>query len=107
MQTVSMRKRLAALGQAAAARVAEQRKREPSLARLGELEALARELAGASPHQLRHGLAYQLRANGYDPGYIQRILGHRRVATALRYGQPTDSDLRAALRRANTPQAHD
>jgi integrase len=105
MKTVSMRKRLAELGEEAATRIAEHKQREPSLARIGELEELARELGGVSPHKLRHGLAYRLRGSGYDPGYIQRVLGHSRIATALRYGQPTESDVRAALRKANSPPA--
>jgi len=104
MQTVTMRKRLAELGKEAVTRIAAQKQREPSLARIGELEDLARELGQISPHQLRHGLAYRLRGSGYDPGYVQRVLGHSRIATALRYGQPTESDVRAALQKANNPQ---
>jgi integrase len=102
MKTVTMRKRLTELGKEAVERIEAQRQREPSLARIDELEALARELGQISPHQLRHGLAYWLRGSGYDPGYIQRALGHSRIATALRYGQPTESDLRRALRKANS-----
>ena len=47
MKTVSMRKRLAEL-QEAARRIAEHKQRELSLARIGELEELAREL-GSQP----------------------------------------------------------
>jgi integrase/recombinase XerC len=102
IKTVSMRKRLTELGKEAVERIETQKRREPSLARIGELEDLARELGQISPHLLRHGLAYRLRGNGYDPGYVQRVLGHSRIATALRYGQPTESDVRAALRKANS-----
>jgi site-specific recombinase XerD len=103
MKIVTMRKRLTELGKEAVEHIEAQKRREPSLARIGELEDLARELGQVSPHQLRHGLAYRLRGSGYDPGYIQRVLGHSRIATALRYGQPTESDARAALHKANSP----
>jgi integrase/recombinase XerC len=105
MKTVTMRKRLTELGKEAVERIEAQKHREPSLVRIGELEELARELGQISPHQLRHGLAYRLRGTGYDPGYVQRVLGHSRIATALRYGQPTETDVRAALRKANSAPA--
>jgi hypothetical protein len=34
------------------------------------------------------------------PGVIMQFLGHRRVATTLKYGKPTEADLRAALEEA-------
>ncbi len=43
--------------------------------RVAELEALARQLAAVSPHQLRHGLAYRLWKQAML-AHIQRILEH-------------------------------
>jgi integrase len=73
---------------------------EPSLERITELEALARQVAVVSPHKLRHGLAYRLWKTA-TPAAIMHILGHSRVSTTLKYGQPTDDDLRAALEDAS------
>ncbi|GAB4200699.1 MAG: tyrosine recombinase XerC [Roseiflexaceae bacterium] len=101
MSTAAVRKGLDELGEAAATLVEEQARKTSSLARTGELEGLARQLRAVSPHQLRHWLGYQLRARGVDLGVVQRLLGHSRPATTLRYGQPTEADLREALRRAN------
>ena len=101
MKTNTMRKRLDDLAAVAVARVTTQIEREPNLARVGELERVLRDLQIISPHKLRHGLAYRLRNSGYDPGYLQQLLGHSRVATSLLYGKPTDDDLREALGNAN------
>ncbi|HEX6292916.1 MAG TPA: tyrosine-type recombinase/integrase [Herpetosiphonaceae bacterium] len=67
---------------------------------MAELEALARQLAAVSPHQLRHGLAYRLWKQA-TPAHMQRILGHRRVSTTLKYDKPTEEDVRAALEDAS------
>lgn len=56
--------------------------------RVAQFEALARQVAGVSPHQLRHGLAYRLWKTS-TPEAIRQILGHSRVATTVRYGRPT------------------
>jgi integrase len=68
---------------------------EPSLERVAQLEALARQIVVVSPHPLRHGLAD---ACGE---MIRQILGHSHVATTLKYGKPTEEDLRTALEAAN------
>lgn len=101
MSTAGVRKEVDELGAAAAKLVEEQARKEQRLARLGELEVLAQQLRAVSPHQLRHWLAYQLHARGTDIRAIQLLLGHSRAATTLRYGQPTATDLREALRMAN------
>ncbi len=59
LATVAMRKHLAELRGAAVALIQEQAAKEPSLERVAQLEALARQVAEVSPHQLRHGLAYR------------------------------------------------
>ena len=96
-----MRKRLTELGKEAAEKVAALAEREPSLARVAELEELARKLTAVSPHQLRHGLAYRLLEDGHPPSYVQQVLGHSRVSTTLLYGKPSQEDLRGALNQAS------
>ncbi|HEX6292058.1 MAG TPA: tyrosine-type recombinase/integrase [Herpetosiphonaceae bacterium] len=100
LQPVSMRKHLGELGRAAAELLRARAAKEPSLQRVAELEALARHLVAVSPHQLRHGLAYRLWKQA-TPAHVQRILGHSRVSTTLKYGKPTEDDLRDALEEAN------
>jgi integrase len=101
MTTAAQRKRFAELRRTAAQKLREQAKREGNLARTGELLDLARALKEASPHRLRHSLAYRLLESGATPAYVQAILGHSRVSTALMYGKPTEQDKRDALARAN------
>ncbi|HEY0605721.1 MAG TPA: tyrosine-type recombinase/integrase, partial [Herpetosiphonaceae bacterium] len=96
----AMRKHLTELGRVAAERIQAQAAKESSLERIVELEALARQVAAISPHPLRHGLAYRMWKTA-SPAHIQTILGHSRVATTLKYGKPTEDDLRAALEDAN------
>jgi len=100
LQTAAMRKRLADLGTVAAQRVIAQAAREPSLPRVADLQDLARQLATASPHRLRHGLAYRLLESGATPAYVAKLLGHSRISTSLLYGKPTETDLRSAMVRA-------
>ena len=100
LRTVTMRKHLAELRAAAVRMIQEQVAKEPSLHRVAQLEALARQVAVVSPHQLRHGLAYRLWKTA-TPAAIMQILGHSRVATTLKYGKPTEDDLRAALEDAS------
>ena len=75
----------------------ERRWREPSLARVGTLAEVIDALRTCSPHELRHGLAYRLRSDGVDLGVIRQILGHARLETTVRYGKPTERDVRAAM----------
>jgi hypothetical protein len=81
LTTVAMRKYLTAFRAAAVALIQEQATREPSLERVAQLDALARQVAGVSPHQLRHGLAYRLWETA-TPEATRQILGHSRVANA-------------------------
>ena len=46
------------------------------------------------------GRAYRLWKTA-SPTHIQTILGHSRAATTLKYGKPTEDDLRAALEDAS------
>jgi site-specific recombinase XerD len=99
LTTVAMRKHVAELRQAAVTLIQKRAASEPSLQRIAELETLARQVAVVSPHKLRHGLAYRLWKTA-TPAAIMQILGHSRLSTTLKYGQPTDDDLRAALEEA-------
>lgn len=98
LTTMAMRKHLAELRATAVALMEEQVAKEPSLERVGQLEALARHVAVVSPHKLRHGLAYRLWKT-VTPEAIRQILGHSGVATTLKYGKPTEDDPRAAQTR--------
>ena len=100
LTTMAMRKQLAELRTAAVELIQEQTTKEPSRERVAQLEALARQGAQASPHQLRHGLADRLWKTA-TPEAIRQILGHRRVATTLKDGKPTEDDLQAALEEAS------
>lgn len=100
LTTVAMRTHLAELRGTAVALIQEQAAKEPSLERVAQLEALARQVAVVSPHQLRHSLAYRLWKTA-TPAAIMQILGHSRVATTLKYGKPTEDDLRVALEDAS------
>src|SRR5262249_5501473 len=97
MSTAAQRKRLAELRQEAIEKIREQAKREPNPARIEDLHELARQLHEASPHRLRHGLAYRLLENGATPTYLRDILGHSRASTSLMYGKPTEEAKRTAL----------
>jgi hypothetical protein len=99
LTTVAMRTHLQALRAAAVALIQQRAASEPSLERVAQLEALVRQVAMVSPHQLRHGLAYRLWKTA-TPAAIMQILGHSRVATTLKYGKPTEDDLRTALEAA-------
>jgi len=50
-----------------------------------------------SPHRLRHAFAMGLYARTRDVLLVQRALGHRSIASTLRYARATDDELRAAV----------
>jgi hypothetical protein len=54
---------------------------------------LDRSLADLQQQPTKRGQSASLAA-------IMQILGHSRLSTTLKYGQPTDDDLRAALEEA-------
>jgi site-specific recombinase XerC len=67
-----------------------------------------RELAGlsvaASPHWLRHGLAYELRASANHANrdaVVARMLGQSVESTSRIYGQPSRQELADAIPKAN------
>lgn len=55
-------------------------------------------LSDITPHKLRHSLATHLASRGVPLHIIQRLLGHKNVATTSRYLHAAPGDLRDALR---------
>ncbi|NTU83414.1 MAG: site-specific integrase [Chloroflexales bacterium] len=71
-----------------------------SLDQASKLQACAFELEHASPHALRHSLAYRLIEDGASLAAVQRILRHSRGEQTLRYTTPNDHDLKDGIDRS-------
>lgn len=63
---------------------------------VGKLIAQAVEVARVkmTPHQLRHTCASDLMARGVPPSVVQRVLGHKNLATTSVYTVATDDEIR-------------
>lgn len=72
--------------------------------RLGRLARLNRTL---TPHMLRHTTATMLLERGVDIRFVQRLLGHRSIATTEMYTHVTTKALRAAVKRADILRGFD
>jgi integrase/recombinase XerC len=70
-----------------------------SMDRRNELFDLARRLAQATPHTLRHSLARRLLERGVDLAVVQRTLGHSSIATTGMYLTPSEDEIRMAMER--------
>ncbi|MEK7995416.1 MAG: tyrosine-type recombinase/integrase [Planctomycetota bacterium] len=65
---------------------------------LGKKAGLSRQV---TPHMLRHTAATALMEAGVDIRFVQRLLGHRSIATTQIYTHVSDRALRAAIVAAN------
>lgn len=54
----------------------------------------------ASPHSLRHAFATRVMSCNSNLRIVQKLLGHKRLATVQMYTHPTREDLRVAVERA-------
>ena len=88
------------LGQSAAQHLRTEAQRERDIKRSEELQNLARQLEGATPHVLRHSLVRRMLEHGAQLPEVQRTLGHSRLSTTGLYLTPSEEDLRSALGRA-------
>jgi site-specific recombinase XerD len=100
IKTRVARQRIAHLGKIAATQLSEAAARERNLERAEQLRACARQVATASPHQLRHSLARRMLKTGAQLPEVQRVLGHSRLSTTGIYLTPSEEEVRAAVERA-------
>jgi integrase/recombinase XerD len=50
------------------------------------------------PHSFRHGRVYNLASKGIHPYVLSKLMGHSSLGITLQYYQPTEVDLRAAIK---------
>lgn len=69
----------------------------------GRIEALGKKLLGfkVRPHWLRHSCATHLLKHRADIRHIQRLLGHKSLASTERYTRVEVADLKAVIRRCH------
>jgi integrase/recombinase XerC len=100
ISTRTIRHRFSVIAARAAARLRAAAEKEPRLDAAGKLLAWADELESASPHALRHSLAYRLLEDGASLAAVQRIMRHSRGEQTLRYATPNDRDLKDVIDRS-------
>lgn len=74
--------------------------KEPRLDQATKLLTWADDLETASPHALRHSLAYRLLEDGASLAVVQRIMRHSRGEQTLCYATPNDRDLKDLIDRS-------
>jgi site-specific recombinase XerD len=100
ISTRTIRHRFTLLAQRAATHLRAAASQEPRLDRVATLLACADELEQASPHALRHSLAYRLLDDGASLAAVQRIMRHSRGEQTLRYAAPNARDLQDVIDRS-------
>ena len=100
ISTRTIRHRFAEIAARAAARLRAAAQKEPRLDQATNLLAYADDLEHASPHALRHSLAYRLLEDGASLAAVQRIMRHSRGEQTLRYATPNDRDLKDVIDRS-------
>jgi site-specific recombinase XerD len=100
ISTRTIRHRFAVIAARAASRLRAAAQEEPRLEQAGKLLAYAEDLETASPHALRHSLAYRLLEDGASLAAVQRIMRHSRGEQTLRYATPNDRDLKDVIDRS-------
>jgi integrase/recombinase XerC len=100
ISTRTIRHRFALIAARAAVRLRAAAQKEPRLDQAGKLLACADDLETASPHALRHSLAYRLLEDGASLAAVQRIMRHSRGEQTLRYATPNDRDLKDVIDRS-------
>ncbi len=100
VSTRTIRHRFTVIATRAAAQLRAAAQQEPRLDKAAELRESADDLETASPHALRHSLAYRLLGDGASLAAVQRIMRHSRGEQTLRYATPNDRDLEDVIDRS-------
>jgi integrase/recombinase XerC len=100
ISTRTIRHRFAVIAARAVACLRAAAQKEPRLDQATKLLAYADDLETASPHALRHSLAYRLLEDGASLAAVQRIMRHSRGEQTLRYTSANDCHLKDVIDRS-------
>lgn len=100
VSTRTIRHRFTQIAACAATHLRAAAQKEPRLDKVARLLEAAEDLETASPHALRHSLAYRLLDDGASLAAVQRIMRHSRGEQTLRYATPNDRDLKNVIDRS-------
>lgn len=100
VSTRTIHHRFTQIAARAAAQLRAAAQKEPRLDAVARLVEVADDLETASPHALRHSLAYRLLNDGASLAAVQRIMRHSRGEQTLRYATPNERDLKDVIDRS-------
>ncbi|NNJ11953.1 tyrosine-type recombinase/integrase [Chloroflexales bacterium ZM16-3] len=100
VSTRTIRHRFTVIATRAAAQLRAAAQKEPRMDKAARLLEAADDLVTASPHALRHSLAYRLLDDGTSLAAVQRIMRHSRGEQTLRYATPNERDLKDVIDRS-------
>ncbi|MBX0329693.1 tyrosine-type recombinase/integrase [Oscillochloris sp. ZM17-4] len=100
ISTRTIRHRFMVIATRAAAQLRAAAQKKPRLDKATKLREAADDLETASPHALRHSLAYRLLDDGASLAAVQRIMRHSRGEQTLRYATPNSRDLKDVIDRS-------